>query len=235
MSLLFFGSLAAADWEEGNQAMANADYPTAVEIWKGLLEEGVVNEDIYYNLGYALYRQKNYSGAVLAWERAQLLSPRDPDIQANLAFTRRQLQDDLPLPIGSWFSPWEGLLSANEASWLGAFLLGSALFVVGARQFQSLPPLEAPAIAAGLMGGLLLVGSAFQQKDGCVVLAPELKATSDLSGGVELFTLHAGAIVRCSAESSGRLLVELPDDRKGWVPATALGRIDPMLPFPKLP
>ena len=43
-----------------------------------------------------------------------------------------------------------------------------------------------------------------------VVLAPEVTATSDLGGGVDLFTLHAGAEVQTDDRAAERTLVVLP-------------------------
>jgi hypothetical protein len=67
-----------------------------------------------------------------------------------------------------------------------------------------------------------------------VVLVPEVTATSDLGGGVELFTLHAGAEVHAEQTAADRVLVVLPDGRKGWLPSTAVGIVDPTRPPPVL-
>ncbi|MFN7144015.1 MAG: hypothetical protein ACK4YP_09580, partial [Myxococcota bacterium] len=67
-----------------------------------------------------------------------------------------------------------------------------------------------------------------------VVLAPEAVATSDLGGGVELFTLHAGAEVQTVETAAGRVLVALPDGRRGWLASSALGLVEPSRPPPVL-
>jgi hypothetical protein len=67
---------------------------------------------------------------------------------------------------------------------------------------------------------------------GAVVVAPEATARSALGpGGVDLFVLHAGAEVAVLEQAGAHTLVSLPDERKGWLPATALLSADPSAPF----
>ena len=61
-----------------------------------------------------------------------------------------------------------------------------------------------------------------------------MTATSDLGGGVELFTLHAGAEVQAVERAAGRVLVALGDGRKGWLAESAVGIVDPTRPPPVL-
>ena len=66
-----------------------------------------------------------------------------------------------------------------------------------------------------------------------VVLVDTLPLHSDLGGGVVLLTLHAGAELGVLEESAGRLLLVLPDGRKGWAAAEFVARVDPRAPMPK--
>ena len=49
---------------------------------------------VYYNLGNAWFRQGKLGLAVLNYERARRLAPRDPDILANLKFAQQRLGVD---------------------------------------------------------------------------------------------------------------------------------------------
>src|SRR5882724_4891553 len=46
---------------------------------------------VYYNLGNAWFRQGKLGLAILNYERARRLTPRDPDILANLKFAEQRL------------------------------------------------------------------------------------------------------------------------------------------------
>ena len=65
--------------------------------------------------------------AVLDYERAKLLAPRDPDIRANLEHVRTEA--GLPSP-GNWFTQNARIANPNLMFWLatvGIALLGASL------------------------------------------------------------------------------------------------------------
>lgn len=230
-------------WTGAEQAALKQDFTTAAAQYRQIIGQGVVDADVYYNLGNMLYRQQQWAGAILAWRRAARLDPRDPDVEANLVFARRKVKEALtPEREAPWFAPWQGFLSPGEGQWLGMGLAGLGLTVLGLRRRGSAtaPAAEGAAglAAAAVAAGLLCWGGGWQAahaEPGGVVLAQETRLTSDLSGGVELFTLHAGAEVRWLDEAGDRVLIGLPDGRKGWMAAQDVGRIDPFAPFPALP
>ncbi len=231
-SLLWAGP--SESWAGASEAAARGDYAAAAGHYRDLLQQGVVHEDVYYNLGNSLYRQNRLGEAVLAWRRAAVLAPRDPDVQANLAFARRTLRDDLsPGDNSPWFAPWQAFLSVGEGCYLGAGLLGMGLVIVGLRRRIPGTP-EAPAALLGALGALIWGGAVFQdhREDAGVVLAEEVSVSSELSGGVELFRLHLGAEVELGERVGGYCLVRLPDGRKGWVLEEKLASVDPAAPFP---
>jgi len=49
---------------------------------------------VYYNLGNACFRQGKLGFAILNYEQARRLAPRDPDILANLRFAEQRLGVD---------------------------------------------------------------------------------------------------------------------------------------------
>lgn len=221
-------------WTRASEAAAQGDYNAASGHYRELLQQGVVHENVYYNLGNSLYRQNRLGEAVLAWRRASVLAPRDPDIQANLAFARRKLRDDLsPRDNSPWFAPWQAFLSVGEGCYLGAGLVGIGLVILGLRRRIPGTP-EAAAVLLGALGGLVWIGAVYQEHRGAagVVLAEEVSVSSELSGGVELFRLHVGAEVELGERVGGYCLVLLPDGRKGWVLEEKLGSVDPGAPFP---
>ena len=221
-------------WTRASEAAAQGDYVAAAAQYRELLQQGVVHENVYYNLGNSLYRQNRLGEAVLAWRRAAVLAPRDPDVQANLAFARRKLRDDLrPVDSSPWFAPWQAFLSVGEGCYLGAGLLGVGLVIFGLRRRLPGTP-EAPAALLAAFGALVWGAAIYQDQrtDAGVVLAEEVTVSSELSGGVELFRLHLGAEVELGERVGGYCLVRLPDGRKGWVLEDKLGSVDPSAAFP---
>ena len=219
-------------------AVAAGDLVRAEAELRAMLADGYVDDDVYYDLGNVAWRQGHTGRAILAWRRSAVLAPRDPDVGANLDFARRSVLDAVepvvPTPV---LAPWQAGLSPGEGAWAGAALLGAGLLLVGLRRARPGAPgvLLAPAIVASVLGAGLAGGgwAAWLADPAAVVLASEVTATSDLSGGVELFTLHEGAEVVAVETTDAHVLVVLPDDRRGWVPRAAVGLVDPWAYFPE--
>lgn len=228
---------APADFEAANAALAAGDLAGAEAGYRRVLEAGYTDGDVYFDLGNVLWREGKHAGAILAWRRAAARLPRDPDVQANLDFARRSVRDALDTPDPApWFAPWQVALTPAEAIWLGTSLAGVGLLLVAAR--RRLPASSLVGVGVGLcgIGAVVGVGGAVEASlpHPHVVLAAEVTATSDLGGGVDLFTLHAGAEVLGLTDEAGRTLVQLPDGRKGWLADADVGSADPDLPFPML-
>jgi hypothetical protein len=220
-----------------NAALAANDLAGAEAGYRAVLAAGATTGDIWFDLGNVLYRQDRLAEAVLAWRNAAARLPRDPDVAANLDFARRKLRDGLVAPSPHpWYAPWQVALTPDEAIWIGAALVGLGLLVIAARARQPHVPLAAIGAGAVVVGGLVAAGGfgSAGLPPVAIVLVPEATATSDLGGGVDLFTLHAGAEVQTAEEEAGRTLVVLPDGRKGWLADTSLGCVDPTDPKPVL-
>jgi tetratricopeptide (TPR) repeat protein len=232
-------SLALADdsLSSANAALAANDLAGAEAGYRAILAGGSTGGDVWYNLGNILYRLDRPAEAVLAWRNAQARLPRDPDVEANLDFVRRTLKDGLRAPDPHpWFAPWQAALTPDEGEWLGAALAGAGLLAVALRRRATHAPLAAVGIGGIAIGALLAGGGWAESRSSpvAVVLVDTVTATSDLGGGVELFSLHLGAEVQSASREAGRALVVLPDGRKGWVPETAVGFVDPSAPPPVL-
>jgi len=134
----------------GIEAQAAADnlylashYAEAAQIYEQIVAQGSRNSTIYYNLGNSYYQLGDLGRALLNYEEAAALSPRDADIQENLALVTSQVGEIAPILEGGALArlttqsrDW---LSLNElallalASWLllGFFFLATSLFRPG--------------------------------------------------------------------------------------------------------
>jgi tetratricopeptide (TPR) repeat protein len=78
---------------KGNALYEQGDYPGAIEQYASLVDAGVIDKDLFYNLANSCYKADDFGRAVLFYERAQRLAPRDRDVRENLALVRSQLRD----------------------------------------------------------------------------------------------------------------------------------------------
>jgi len=81
---------------EANQAYKDGRFRDAAGRYLQLIENGAVNGHIYYNLGNAYFRLGDLGRAIVHYERARLLIPRDADLIFNLAYAYDQTRDVIP-------------------------------------------------------------------------------------------------------------------------------------------
>lgn len=77
----------------GNAAFERGDYAEAVDTYLALTERGIVNPSLEFNLGNAYFKTGDLGHAVLHYERARRLDPRNEDVRENLALVRTLVRD----------------------------------------------------------------------------------------------------------------------------------------------
>jgi len=237
-----------AQFDQGVAASRTGDPAAAAAAFDAALQAGAHDPAVYLGLGNALYRQGALGPAIAAWLRGLELSPTDGDLQANLAHARKQTQDRLALPeehVGPFF--WQAAVSpATEALLAGLMVaIGLSLQIVGllGRRRAGQPGRPHLAGLSLALVGLVLAGTTVmhaRRLPPATVLVPQVAVRSALGAeGVDLFLLHEGAVVQAVERYAGgeggagaAVLIELPDARKGWVPASAVDLADPVSPFP---
>ena len=221
-------------WEElfvkANQAYPAGRFQEAVDGYRQLVQSGGGNGHLYYNLGNAYLRLNDLGRAILNYERAHLLIPRDADLDFNLRFARDQVKDAVAPSQGvidrTFF--WLNSLNLAELFWVFAVLnvlfwgcLLLRLFIRSEWTYYSLILLLVFWVITGLSLGLKW----YQLKtdDRAVILQPEVSvlAGPDPQDTV-LFKLHAGTMVQLERSEDGWALVRLPDKKRGWVKNDAL-------------
>jgi tetratricopeptide (TPR) repeat protein len=232
----------ADEWEEGffkaNQAYKVGDFQEAIEEYLRLIRSGHGGGQIYYNLGNAYFRAGQVGRAILEYERAQLLIPRDPDLNFNLSHARDQIRDAIEESHGfietAFF--WLKSFNLNELFWSFALLnlllwtiLIIRLFHKSEWLYYMLLLILTAWFVTGLSFGLKYYW--ISSDDRAVILQKEV----DILAGPEeddtiLFKLHEGTVVYKERSEDGWSLVRLPDKKRGWVKSRAIGLISGVRP-----
>jgi Tetratricopeptide repeat/Bacterial SH3 domain len=89
---------AASIFARANAAYEAGDYSSAIGDYTRVVESGVAAPELFYNLGNACHKEGDLGRAVLWYERARRLAPRDADLRENLALTRSLLRDKQLIP-----------------------------------------------------------------------------------------------------------------------------------------
>jgi tetratricopeptide (TPR) repeat protein len=124
---------AAAEFDSANDLYAKGKFSEAAGLYEQMAAGGQVSSALLFNLGNAAFKSGQIGRAIAAYSRAERLSPRDPDVRANLQFARNEISggDSVRpdwcerllgrLTLNGWttlasvfFWVWFGLLAARE-------------------------------------------------------------------------------------------------------------------------
>ena len=124
-----------------NQLHASGSYQEAKTIYEGLIAGGTADSSIYYNLGNTYFMQGDLGRAILNYQRAARLDPRDADIKANLAVARSSTVElstsERVEPIRKVSNLSSAWLTLNETALLALSVwFGLVFLVLAFRQFQ---------------------------------------------------------------------------------------------------
>src|SRR4051812_16202189 len=73
-----------AQFAKASQEYAGGDFKAAIADYEELVRSGQDTPNVFYNLGNAFFREKDFGRAILNYERALALDPQHPEAQANL-------------------------------------------------------------------------------------------------------------------------------------------------------
>lgn len=223
---LLAAALPAAEPDPGQTAYAAGDYVAAIERWQAqVLAEGATAGRLAA-LGNAEWKLGRKGRAMLCWERALLLDPRDPVATAGLRHA--QSAGGVERPALTWAENYAAFLGANV--WL---LVATAAFwvvVLGllVPRLRRRPPpdwLEKAVVAGatlfllslpGIWGAHLYAGRAVvRQADVSLRLTPT--ARGEPIGGVA-----EGDVVRTERPFRGYVRVTTAEGKSGWLQAREL-------------
>jgi tetratricopeptide (TPR) repeat protein len=235
------GQSAAAETHLGraDQLYLSGDYSGAREEYLQIINSGYESAALFYNTGNACYKLGQIPSAILFYERALLISPRDEDIRFNLNLANQLVIDKIN-PVSEFFlKRWIKSVasSAGINTWaitsLIAFILLTGIIVSlyatrGAKYRQVL-----------ITGGILMIFiwitsltfSVLQDQrinhgNYAIVFAPTITAKSSPDkGGTDLFVLHEGLKIRITDQVGTWIRIRLADGNEAWIPSTTVEKI----------
>ncbi len=136
LSLCFFLSLmlvaqdAADKFERANNAYVEGNFEQSEDLYRQLLEEGYDSSELYFNLGNTYYRLDQIPLAILYYEKALKVHPRNKDYQYNLSIAKSKIEEPLEeVPeffLNNWWRTMAGWMPSSlwGILWLVFFFMG---------------------------------------------------------------------------------------------------------------
>ncbi|MEI6126771.1 MAG: SH3 domain-containing protein [Pseudomonadota bacterium] len=220
---------------QANQAYKEADYQSAAVYYEKIIGAGVVNGEIFYNLGNAYLKAGKVGNALLNYRKAELLMPRSEDLETNLQYAFELTTDKIECKelviVLKNFCFWYAKLTTGElrnlfllVNFIFWALLAVRIFLKGEMYAIALYVVMFCTIVLGASYGLKFYNTHIQLSG--IVLAKEIMVRSgDSINDTVLFKLHEGAEVAWGEEHADWIKIALCDGKKGWVQKEAVGKI----------
>jgi tetratricopeptide (TPR) repeat protein len=224
-------------WEEANQAYQDGNFEQAVTAYEELLNTGLRNGVLHYNLGNAYLKTENVGEALLHYYKAQRYMPNDADLLANIQIAD-QMRQDPEIEEEAEVVPPVFVSLVTILPYTLTFSLAALLLLIGGLVSLLLVFRPSTGKWAGYVlvlnwtFGLILMGMAFFQHhhltrdDFAVILEEKVDVYAGPTQRESInFTIHEG--IRCQILESepGWYRIRLANGYNGWVPRTSLERI----------
>jgi hypothetical protein len=225
-----------SDMAQANLLYESGDYSGAVGLYQQLIDTGIEDGAVYYNLGNAYFKSGDVGRAVLNYRRAQALLPRDPDVKANLQLAQSQTRDRLEREgnalvsfVTNLFVGWS---TTDEVAVFGLIfwvaLCGCGCLWLFWKKQRGLLQTMAIMLAAGLALCVLSLGLRFtdaRHPHGVITATSVEVKSGPGTDYIAEFSLHSGAEIRVLEYRSGWTRIALPGDLQGWVPGDAVEQV----------
>jgi tetratricopeptide (TPR) repeat protein len=197
-----FAADAAADFSAANELYAKGKFAEAAAAYEKMLRSDGESPALLFNCGNAEFKAGHLGRAIAAYRQAELLTPRDAELRANLTFVRNQIQG-AALRESRWRN-WLGSLTLNEGALLAALFFWAVFGLLAARQIR---PALAPklrnttrlAVVLAVGSGTMLALQAANHFASSVAVVTGAEATArsgPYDDAQSVFTAHDGAEMR---------------------------------------
>lgn len=244
MAFLFcFSSLAFAQvkesdltvqFQEAGISYKVKDYKKAIQKYEGIVKTGWGNGALFYNLGNSYFKDNQLGKAILNYERARRLIPRDPDLNSNYRYAiSRMKTPESFLPqsfLGRLMNHYTDFFTLNELTSMMFFFF----FLTGIYYFLGLffrwpPKVQICGIllccSLLFLHGFILMDKIKRQKNLAVVLINTSTKFEPIPGATTHFEMPPGWKVKILTKEGDWLKVKRLDGKVGWLKASAVERI----------
>jgi tetratricopeptide (TPR) repeat protein len=129
-----FAADTSADFAAANKLYAEGKFAEASSGYDAILKTGAQSPALLFNAGNAAFKAGHLGQAIAAYRQAELLTPRDAELRANLAFVRNQVQG-ATLRASRWQN-WVNTLTLNEGALLTAAFFWAMFGMLALRQLK---------------------------------------------------------------------------------------------------
>lgn len=215
-----------------NLSFANGQYDEAIEGYTGIVNKGVRNPDVYYNLGNAYVKTGDAGRAILNYERSLELAPGNDDVAYNLSLVRKQISTDETSDSGNFLS---GIITLNKSADMMSFFYAMAFLALSLRALSSKDEFKkklvklsrAFALITIFFTGIGAIQIYNQESTNFAIVISEKAPVFEvpMGKGEAIASINTGAKVTVLDEDNNWLKISTTNGLVGWVQSETTGLI----------
>ncbi|HEX4646587.1 MAG TPA: tetratricopeptide repeat protein [Verrucomicrobiae bacterium] len=225
-----------AAFEQGNRLYEEGKYTQAVAAYDQALPTGKVSAALLFNRGNALFKLGQTGRAIASYLQAERLSPRDPDLRANLQFARTLARGGVNYHADRWRA-WLGSLTLNEWTLLTAAALWVLFVFLALGEWRpelrrTLRNYTAAAAFAVLFSGVCLAGvidDDYITKSAVVITGEAEVRNGPLEESQTVYKVRDGAELTILDQKDGWFQVVDAAQRVGWLRQEQVLLLEPVV------
>jgi len=216
------------DYKEENFAGAIANFSKIVN-------KGVKNGGLYYNLGNAYLKNGDLGHAVLWYERAFNLMPNDPNLKFNLKYASSLVKDKRDENEKTYIFQilffWKDFLGTVAVKWTGIILNALFWLILTVQIFKRKKIFKTASISVLVLSILFILTALYNCCEKvyikqAVILSSSVSVRSGLSDdSTQLFILHSGTKVKVEKEKESYFKIYFSEGKIGWIKKNEAGII----------
>ena len=242
--ILFSGFFASASLNsdiilQANTAYTQNKFNNAIELYQKVINSGFESSELYYNLGDAYFKIKNYPSAILYFEKARKLDPSNEKITFNINVVNARILDkieELPQPFYKrWFLNFRQWFTMNVWAVFSIVFLFLFFILIAVYLLANVVSTRKLTFWSGLLFLMIAVVSgvnaygqyrSINTSNEAIIFEPtvNVKSSPD-AGSQDLFVIHEGTKVKITDKVGSWIEVRIANGSDGWIAESAVEKI----------
>jgi tetratricopeptide (TPR) repeat protein len=215
----------------GNQAFSEGKFNDAIGFYSKVIDNHFESSELYYNLANSYFKTNDIPSAILYYEKAKKLNPKDEDINFNLNLANSRITDKIePVPdffLKRWLREFGNIF--NVDAWARVSVITFILSLVCASFFVTSGSVMLRKLAfwAGTILLLLaIVSFTFgfhnykrftRHNEGIIFTSTVTVKSSPNENSVDLFVIHEGTKISIMDKVESWSEIRVANGSVGWV------------------
>lgn len=225
------------DFTEANKLYNEKQYFEAIDYYKKVINKGIKNGYIYFNLGNSYLKNDQIGKAILNYKKALIYHPRNVDIKTNLQFAIDETKDQFSTeetvePILHILMFWYYSLNITELIIITLLtnLIMCTGFIVNLFYSNNILKISSHVILTIFIilfaSTIIKLYDNYNISEGVVVVKETDIRSGYNTSYATVFKLHEGTIFKITESKDGWYKILLSNGQKGWINETSIGLID---------